>query len=465
MSSIVAQVRASLPTWFPGSTKGQMMLFDDKEKQAKPEKPLLERIKGHGVLMMQLVPYLWPKGRWDLRARVVFSLLCLLFAKVISVATPFAYKNAVDTLSVTSAFTFPYVAIVLYSLGRFGSGFLGDLRDSVFIKVQNFALQKASIDTFAHLHGLSISYHLKRKTGSVLTGIDRGTRGIQFLTSFMLFNILPIILEVTMVSIVLVVNYSVWISLITIAVVLFYVVFTIGVTEWRTKFRRAMNEQESEAKDKAVDSLLNFETVKYFGAEQHEINRYNVALEKYSKASEKSQWSLAFLNVGQSAVIAIGQFAVMMLTAYGVGQHNMTVGDFVLINTFMLQLYTPLNFLGTSYRMIKQSLVDMEQMFDLLKESPDIRDPQDPEECNVEQGEVVFENVRFAYKDKEEVLKGINFKVSPGKQLAIVGPSGAGKSTITKLLFRFYDVTGGRILIDGIDISKVRQAELRKLIG
>jgi len=267
-----------------------------------------------------------------------------------------------------------------------------------------------------------------------------------------------------MVSIALVVNYNPLITIITVSAVIIYVIFTIAITEWRTKFRRAMNEQESDSKDKAVDSLLNFETVKYFGAEEHEIKRYNVALEKYSEANEKSQWSLAMLNVGQSFIIAIGQLGVMLITAWQVGQGKMTVGDFVLVNTFMLQLYVPLNFLGTSYRMIKQSLIDMEQMFDLLREQPTIVDVPHPVPCNISKGEVVFENVHFSYNDKQ-VLKGVNFTLKPGKQLAIVGPSGSGKSTITKLLYRLYEPNSGTITIDGVDISQVEQSKLRQRIG
>jgi ABC-type transport system involved in Fe-S cluster assembly fused permease/ATPase subunit len=337
----------------------------------------------------------------------------------------------------------------------------------IFVKVQNTALRDVSLKLFTHLHGLSISYHLKRKTGGVLRGIDRGTRGISFLVMFLLFNIVPIILELLLVCGVLIVQYMPWISIITFVCVVIYIIYTIAVTEWRTKYRRDMNKYENDANDKAVDSLLNYETVKYFGAEKHEADRYKHALDLYTQQSQKSQSSLAVLNVGQSAIIALGQLGVNLLCAYQVSKGKMTVGDFVLINTFILQLYVPLNFLGTSYRMIKQSLVDMENMFDILNEQPDVKDLPDAIEFQPKGGEVVFENVKFKYnKDSaNEVLKGVSFSIRPGKQLAIVGPSGSGKTTINKLLFRFYDPTDGRILVDGQDITKLHQNSLRKYIG
>jgi len=433
-------------------------------EETKPKLSVIAQIKKHYIILVKLLPYLWP-STWDLRLRVIVSLTCLILGKVVSVTVPFAYKNAVDTLSSSGDFKFPLVAIILYGCGGLAKEFLANLRDTVFIKVQNVAQRNAAVDTFKHLHSLSISFHINRKTGGVLRGIDRGTRGINFLSSFLLFNILPIFLELALVCIIMIVNYTAWISIVTFVVVILYMVFTVSITEWRTKFRQEMNSAENEANDKAVDSLLNYETVKFFSAEQHEINRYKNSLDKYNEQAQKSQASLAILNVGQSLLISIGQLSVMLMAAQQVGKGNMTVGDFVLVNTFVLQLYVPLNFLGTSYRMIKQSLIDLENMFDLLNEVPAVKDVPSPLEFHPKSGEIVFENVKFQYNDEREILKGISFKVPAGKQLAIVGPSGAGKTTINRLMFRFYDPSEGRILIDGVDISRVRQSDLRKYVG
>ncbi|KAL0478499.1 ATP-binding cassette, subfamily B [Acrasis kona] len=430
----------------------------------KPTQTMLEKIKKHYMILTKLLPYLWP-NTWDLRLRVVVSLACLILGKVVSVSVPFAYKAAVDTLSRTGDFEFPLLAIILYGCGGLAKEFLGNLRDTVFIKVQNVAQMNAAVDLFRHLHSLSIGFHINRKTGGVLRGIDRGTRGINFLTSFLLFNILPIFLELALVCIIMIISYTAWISIVTFTIVVIYMVFTVLITEWRTKFRQEMNTAENEANDKAVDSLLNYETVKFFSAEQHEIDRYRDSFAKYNAQAQKSQASLAILNVGQSLLISVGQLSVMLMAAQQVGKGNMTVGDFVLVNTFVLQLYVPLNFLGTSYRMIKQSLTDLENMFDLLNEVPSVKDVPKPLEFHPQSGEIEFQDVKFKYNDEREVLKGISFKVPAGKQLAIVGPSGAGKTTINRLLFRFYDPTQGRILIDGIDISKVRQSDLRKYVG
>jgi len=428
------------------------------------------RVKHHYQLTKTVIPYLWPKNNWDLRIRVIVAALCLIFSKLVNVATPFAYKYAIDQMTKDDELekiSFPLLAIMLYGFGSLSVQFLTNMRDVVFVKVQNIALREVSIELFTHLHSLSISFHLNRKTGGVLRGIDRGTKGIQFVIVFLVFNIIPILFEVVMVCGILVVRYLAWISVITFVCVVLYIVFTIVVTEWRTKYRRDMNKYENDANDKAVDSLLNYETVKYFGAERHEADRYRHALDLFTIQAQKSTSSLALLNVGQSAIICIGQLAVMLLCASQVSKGKMTVGDFVMINTFILQLYSPLNFLGTSYRMIKQSLVDMENMFDLFKEKPDVRDVPGAEDFVPQGGEVVFENVRFKYssESENEVLKGVSFTIKPGKQLAIVGTSGGGKTTINKLLFRFYDPTEGRILVDGQDISQVTQQSIRQCIG
>lgn len=433
----------------------------------------LGRLKQHFFVTLALKRYLWPNGEIGLKIRVVLSLFCLVLSKVFSLVGPFALKETIDKLGKNETddiYMYPIYMILVYGASSLLSETMANLRDSIFFLVTQNALKTASLETFEHLHRLSMSYHLKRHTGAVTRGIDRGTRAISTLVSFMLFNILPIIIQLTLVCVVLLIQYVTWISLITFICVVFYIAFTIFVTEWRTKFRRKMNEEENAANNKAIDSLLNYETVKYFGNENHESTRYAKALTDYVKAASKSQWSLAFLNVGQSLVITFGQLAVLLISANQVMKNRMTVGDLVLVNTFLLQLYQPLNFLGSSYRMIKQSLVDIENMVDLLKEEVEIKDPSIPEEIGDDEGKIEFKNVRFSY-DKDnvnpdnDILKGITFTVEPQKMVAIVGPSGSGKSTILRLLFRFYDVREGEILIDGKDIRHVRQSDLRKHIG
>jgi ABC-type transport system involved in Fe-S cluster assembly fused permease/ATPase subunit len=425
-----------------------------------------QRFIQHFKLFTSLISYLWPKRRWDIRFRVIVSLMCLVLSRVVNVCTPFAYKHAVDTMAQERS-VLPLWSILFYGLGVVLYNFLNNVRDVVFVEVQNNALRDVSIQLFTHLHNLSISFHLNRKTGGVLRAIDRGTKSIQVVIQFLIFSALPVLFEVLLVCTILIIRYTMWISIVTLIFVTIYTTFTLTMTEWRTKFRREMNRFENEANDRAVESLLNFETVKYFGTEQFETERYRDAINRYAQQAQKSTSSLAVLNVGQSAIISMGQLSVMFLCALQVSHGKMTVGDFVLVNTFILQLYAPLNDLGTSYRMIKKSLVDMENMFDLLRQKPAIRDLPGAKPFVPNGGEVVFENVQFKYNNdsNQMVLKGLSFKVDPGKQLAIVGPSGSGKSTINKLLFRFYDPTSGRILVDGQDISKVRQDSLRQCIG
>jgi ATP-binding cassette subfamily B protein len=327
------------------------------------------------------------------------------------------------------------------------------------------AIRSAGLKTFEHLHALSMRFHLDRRTGAVSRAIERGTKGIDFLLSFMLFNILPTLLEILLVCGILWALFGIWYALITFVCIAGYIAFTVLVTEWRTKFRREMNETDSEAHTKAIDSLLNFETVKYFGNEAHEGRRFDAALRRYEEAAVRSKVSLSLLNIGQGSIIAVGLIALMLMAARGVAQGTMTVGDFVMVNSYLIQLYLPLNFLGFVYREIRQSLTDMEQMFQLLQEGPEIADRPDARPLRVNGGGIAFNDVSFAYDRRRTVLDRVSFAVPAGQTLAIVGPSGSGKSTISRLLYRFYDVTGGAVAIDGQDLRGVTQSSVRAAIG
>ncbi|ARJ64267.1 metal ABC transporter permease [Magnetospirillum sp. ME-1] len=411
-----------------------------------------------------LFPYLWPPGEPELRLRVVAAMILLVAAKGVGVGVPLLYKQAVDALSASVAIV-PLALLVAYGAARVMGGSFAELRDIVFVKVAQRAIRKVGLGVFTHLHRLGLRFHLDRQTGGVSRAIERGTKGIEFLLNFMLFNILPTLLEIGLVTAILWSLYDGVFALITAATIAVYIAFTLGVTEWRTKFRRAMNETDSEASTKAIDSLLNFETVKYFCNEAHEAGRYDKALARYEQAASKSKVTLSLLNMGQGAVIAVGLTLVMIRAAQGVADGTMTLGDFVLVNAYLIQLYLPLNFLGFVYREIKQSLTDMESMFRLLKENAEIEDSPGAAPLALSGGEVRFENVAFGYNPDRQILGGVDFAVPAGHTLAIVGPSGAGKSTISRLLFRFYDVNEGRILIDGQDIRDVTQGSLRAAIG
>ncbi|WP_316977542.1 ABCB family ABC transporter ATP-binding protein/permease [Shumkonia mesophila] len=414
-----------------------------------------------------LLPYLWPAESSNLRLRVVLAVVFLVAAKVVNVTVPVFYKKAVDALSpeIVAVAAVPVALIVGYGLARVMAQAFGEVRDAVFARVEQRAVRQAALRTFQHLHRLSLRFHLDRKTGGISRAIERGVRGIEFLLDFMLFNILPTLFEILLVCAILWSLYSVWFALITLATIACYIAWTLIITDWRIKYRQQMNETDSLAHTRAIDSLLNFETVKYFGNEAHEARRFDSALAAYEEASVKSTTTLSLLNIGQGAIIAAGLVAVMVMAGQGVAGGAMTIGDFVLVNTYLIQLYMPLNFLGFVYREIKRSLTDLEQMFGLLDEPAEIKDAPDAPALAVRGGEVVFEDVHFAYDARRHVLKGISFSVPPGKSVAIVGPSGAGKSTISRLLFRFYEATGGRILIDGQDIRDVTQESLRAAIG
>lgn len=413
-----------------------------------------------------LLPYLWPAHEPGIRARVVGAVVLLVGAKAANVVVPVLFKHAVDALSQPAGLAVVPVAFILaYGLARVLSQTCGELRDAVFAKVAQRAVREAGIKTFTHLHALSLRFHLDRRTGAVSRAIERGSRGIEFLLNFMLFNILPTFLEILLVAGILWWLFGLAFALVIFACIGGYIIFTIAVTEWRTKFRRRMNETDAEAHTKAIDSLLNYETVKHFGNEAHEERRFAAALASYEAAAVRSKVSLSMLNIGQGSVVAIGLIVLMLMAGHGVQEGRMTIGDFVMVNTYLLQLYLPLNFLGFVYREIRQALTDMEHMFQLMREPAEVADAASAKALALAGGRVVFERVSFAYDPRRPVLASVSFAVDAGRTVAVVGPSGAGKSTIARLLYRFYDVGGGRILIDGQDIRDVTQASLRHVIG
>lgn len=408
-----------------------------------------------------LAVYVW-EGSIRSKIRVVIALAFLALGKALNVLVPQTYKKSVDQLG---AGVFPVFMIIAYGLLRLFSSACENVRDGVFMSVQQDTRRKAALKVFDHLHDLSLRYHVNRKTGEVLRNVERGAESVMYILNFLMFNILPTFLEIIIVSLILLASYTAWIALLVFVVIVGYVVFTIIITEWRVKFRRSMNEANSKASNRAVDSLLNFETVKYFVNEDHESKRYDESLAEYAKASVKSQTSLSILNIGQASIIAVGLISVMLLAGSQVVKQKMTVGDFVLIASYLLQLYTPLNFLGTSYRMIKQSLVDIENMFLLLEEPKEVRDKEGSQDLIVQEGNVSFKDVSFSYDPEIPILKNLSFKVPAGKTVAIVGPSGAGKSTISRLLFRFYDSQSGKICVDGKNVKNITQSSLRRAIG
>ena len=414
-----------------------------------------------------LIPYLWPKDNREIKFRVLIALLFLALAKGISAGAPILYKLAIDAISDNQAVIIivPVGIILSYGLARTLSLAFGEFRDAVFAKVAQRAIRKAGLKTFRHLHKLAMRFHLDRQTGGLSRAVERGTKGIDFLLNFMLFNVIPTLLEIILVCAILWGLFNVWYALVTFVTVSIYIFWTIAVTDWRLKYRRQMNKMDGEANTKAIDSLLNYETVKYFGNEEHEAKRFDRALRSYEESAIKSKVSLSLLNVGQGAVISIGMTVLMIMAAFGVQDKTMTLGDFVLVNTYMIQLFLPLNFLGFVYREIKQSLTDMDDMFSLLETETEIEDRSGATNLKLNGGEVVFENISFYYQPERPILKNVSLTVKPGQTVAIVGSSGAGKSTISRLLYRFYDVTAGRILIDGQDIRDVKQNTVRAAIG
>jgi ABC-type transport system involved in Fe-S cluster assembly fused permease/ATPase subunit len=414
-----------------------------------------------------LLPFLWPKNELGVKARVLTALLCLGISKLATVLVPVFYKEAVDLISADQDFLFSSLIWILVAYGtvRIAQQAFAELREFFFARVGQRAIRKVALKTFRHLHSLSLRFHLDRQTGGLSRAIERGIKGIEFLLNFMLFNIIPTLMEISLVCGVLWIVFDFWYALIIFATVSIYITFTFTVTEWRMKFRRRMNEMDSRANTRAIDSLLNYETVKYFNNEKHEALRFNKALRRYEDASVLSKTTLSLVNIGQGFIIAFGLTAVMALAGWQIETGEMSVGGFVMVNTYLLQLFIPLNFLGFVYREIRQSLTDMEAMFKLLDEKLEVVDPSKPNSLSLEQGEIIFNDVCFNYSRNREILKGVCFKVESGKKVAIVGPSGAGKSTIARLLFRFYDVSSGSISIDGQDIRHITQDSLRKVIG
>ena len=419
----------------------------------------------------RVLPYLWPKGEGWVKRRVVAALAMLTLAKIVSVSTPFFYKAAVDKLAgdaPSDAMLMGLTAVALtvaYGLARLGAVVFGELRDAIFVRVGQRALRKLALETFTHIHRLSLRYHITRKTGGLSRIIERGVKGVDFLLRFMLFSIGPLILELAMVSVIFAVLFGWQYMAVVVVTIAIYVTFTFKVTEWRVAIRRKMNDQDNDANQKAIDSLLNFETVRYFGAANREAARYDRAMEGYEAAAVRTGLSLSFLNAGQSFIITSGLVAVMVMAALGVQAKLLTVGDFVMVNAYMIQITMPLNFLGTVYREIRQALVDMGQMFGLLAQPAEIVDKPGASALRVTGGHVRFEDVRFAYDAERPILKGITLDVPSGQTVALVGHSGSGKSTIGRLLFRFYDVTGGRVTIDGQDIRDITQDSLHGAIG
>jgi ABC-type transport system involved in Fe-S cluster assembly fused permease/ATPase subunit len=422
-------------------------------------------------VIREVVPYLWPEGEGWVKRRVVLALIALVAAKLVAVGTPFFYKAAVDALAgetQENAWMLAAGAVgltVAYGMARLMNVGFQQLRDVIFARVAQRALRKLAMRTFEHIHALSLSYHITRKTGGLSRIMERGVKGVEFLLRFLLFSIGPLVLELLMISVVLATLFDIWYLVVVMGVIAGYVAFTFKVTEWRVKLRKEMNDQDTDANQKAIDSLLNFETVKYFGAERREAVRYDSAMAAYEQAALKTSYSLAFLNFGQSLLITGGLVAVMVMAALGVQSGALTVGDFVMVNAYMIQITMPLNFLGTVYREIRQSLVDMGEMFDLLGQPPDVSDRPGAGALTPDGGRVSFEDVRFGYDPARPILKGLTLDVAPGETVAIVGPSGAGKSTIGRLLFRFYDVQGGALRIDGQDVRDVTQDSLHAAIG
>lgn len=408
-----------------------------------------------------LLPYLW-----EFKARVVVALALLIFAKLANVGVPLLLKEIVDSLSGPHAvLTLPLFFLIAYGVLRFLSSLFGELRDAIFAKVTQRAIRRVALKVFRHLHELALRFHLDRQTGGMSRDIERGTRGISFLLNFMLFNILPTLVEIGLVAAILLTRYDIWFFIVIAVSLTAYIVFTLVITEWRMIFRRTMNDMDSKANTKAIDSLLNYETVKYFGNEEYEARRYDENLRSWEQAAVRNQTSLAALNVGQSAIIGVGVTLLMLLAANGVVKGTMTIGDLVLVNVFMLQLYMPLHFLGFVYREIKHSLADMERMFNLITEHTEIADAPGAPELIVKNAAVRFEHVDFGYESNRQILFDVSFEIPPGHTVAVVGPSGAGKSTLSRLLFRFYDLNSGKITIDGQDIRLVTQKSLRRHIG
>jgi len=427
-----------------------------------PPNPSSTGRQGEWRAVFKLLPYLW-----EYRGRVLFALGLLVMAKVANVSVPLVLKHIIDALDVShnAVLILPLSLLLAYGLLRLSTSLFSEARDAVFAKVTQQTIRRVALEVFKHLHALALRFHLDRQTGGVSRDIERGSRGISFLLTFMVFNIVPTLVEIALIGAILYVKFSAWFAIITLGTIVVYVAFTIAVTEWRMKFRRTMNEMDSKANTRAIDSLLNYETVKYFGNEEYEARRYDENLQVWEQAAIRNQTSLSALNFGQAAIIAVGITSLLILASQGVVNKSLTMGDLVMINAYLMQLFIPMNFLGFVYREVKHSLADMERMFKLLHENTEVQDRPSAVPLQVDRGEIRFEHVDFGYGQDRQILFDVDFTLHPGHKLAVVGPSGAGKSTLVRLLFRFYDPSRGRILIDGQDTRDVTQQSLRAAIG
>ena len=442
-----------------------------------PEKQISADSGSLARTFTNLWPYMWPSDRPDLKRRVIYATFFMIAAKIVTVLIPYLYKLATDTLTgefdagggvagiVPIVLLTPVILVIAYNIGRVIMVGLNQLRDALFASVGQFAVRQLATIVFGHLHGLSLRYHLQRRTGGLSRVIERGTKGIESIVRFSILNGVPTVFEFALMAVVIWYWFDFRYVAIIVIMVIAYVWFTVKASDWRIGIRRDMNENDTDANSKAIDSLLNFETVKYFGNEQLEADRFGSSMIRYERAATKVWTSLAWLNFGQAVIMGFGMGACMILSAIAVKNGTQTLGDFVMINALLMQLFIPLNFIGFIYREIRQGFADLEDMFDLLSVEKEITDKPDASPLSIEQGAIEFRNVGFHYEEDRKILKDVSFDVPAGKTVAIVGPSGAGKSTISRLLFRFYDVTNGSILIDGQDIRDVQQKSLRSKIG
>lgn len=426
----------------------------------RTERPDVNRRDWHNL--KSVLPFLW-----EYRGRALFALTCLIASKVANVGVPLFLKDIVDSLQgkPEQVLVLPVILLLGYGALRLASALFNELRDTVFARVRYHAMRKMSVRVLEHLHNLSLRFHLERKTGAISRDLERGTASVSTLMNFMVFSIIPIAVEFTLVAVILLGSYAPAFALVTFATVAVYVIFTIKITEWRMDHRHEMNRLDSQSSNQAVDSLINYETVKYFNNEKLELARYDATLGQWEDVAVKSQTSMSLLNFGQSSIIAIGVTIIMFLAANSVVNGTMSIGDLVMVNAFMLQLFLPLGTLGIVYRQVKYTLADMDMVFRLLETPQEVRDVPNASALQVTQGEIRFEQVDFGYQAERQILRGVSFSVPAGTKLAVVGHSGAGKSTLSRLIYRFYDVTGGRVLIDGQDIAHVSQASLRQAIG
>jgi ATP-binding cassette, subfamily B, heavy metal transporter len=432
---------------------------------ANPSVAPVKRVGGDRRVLTMLLPYLW-----QFKGRVALALAFLIAAKLANISVPLVMKNIVDSLDKSQAallgpVVVPLALLAAYGLLRLSSTMFAELRDIVFVKVTQRAMRNIALRVFRHLHALSLRFHLDRHTGGVTRDVERGTRGISTIMSYMLFSVIPILLEITLVVFLLGAKFDWTFVAITLCAIAIYIVTTISITEWRTQHRRTMNEMDSKANTKAIDSLLNYETVKYFGNEEFEAGRYDKNLQRYEAAATKSETSLGLLNAAQSIVIATAVTLLMWRASEGIVTNKLTLGDLVMVNALLIQLYIPLNFLGGMYRELRQAFTDMEKMFNLLDENREVQDKPNAKPLVLNGASVKFENVNFGYSERRQILYDVSFEVPAGKTVAVVGSSGAGKSTMSRLLFRFYDITSGKILIDGQDIRDVTQASVRASLG